>query len=432
MDSDLTPDNCFCRMEVDDAASKEARTSLDWTREEDKAFENALATHYNDADMWGKIALAVPGRTVEDLKLHYEALSVMAVESGKIPLPIYPTKGDVLEEKKLKSEQVQRGAHWTEEEHRQFLYGLQRFGRGDWKDIAKYSVPTKSNSQVASHAQKYFRRLSSTKKEGKRLSINDIATLKPEKLLAFEKATTSCMPECCKDESSTAGTGELTPGNLERAAAHAGTQLLSGCAMGASCNALGKRGRPKRASSTDGNKLMLGARYPRKKKALACNESQLLPGFPYKAPTDTGSQLLLGSNKAPSDAGKLLLSGYPNEAPKDIGYQLLSGYPNQLAPPAGSLEITGHSNPSHGTVGYSTDAAMQGVNMIADGYSNQLPLPAGSLEITGHPTPSYGTVGHSTGAPMQGIDAIADGQFDIGSSTEIMDLDFSLFPHFLD
>ncbi|KAG6436971.1 hypothetical protein SASPL_101878 [Salvia splendens] len=117
MDSDRTSDNCFWTMRVDDAASKDARTSLDWTREEDKAFVIALTTHYNDADMWGKIALAVPGKTVQDLKLHYEALSVMAVESGKMPLFIYMTKGDVLEEKKLESEQVQREAHWTEEEH---------------------------------------------------------------------------------------------------------------------------------------------------------------------------------------------------------------------------------------------------------------------------------------------------------------------------
>ncbi|XP_042062113.1 uncharacterized protein LOC121806215 isoform X2 [Salvia splendens] len=109
MDSDRTSNNCFWTMEVDGAASKDARTSLDWTREEDKAFEIALLTHYNDADMWDKIALAVPGKTVQDLKLHYEALSLMSVESGKMPLSIYSTKGNVLEEKKLKSEQVTRG-----------------------------------------------------------------------------------------------------------------------------------------------------------------------------------------------------------------------------------------------------------------------------------------------------------------------------------
>ncbi|XP_042015214.1 transcription factor DIVARICATA-like isoform X1 [Salvia splendens] len=265
MDSERTSNNCFWTMGMDaDAASKDADTSLNWTREEEKAFEIALKTHYNDADVWGKIALAVPGKTVQDLKLHYEALSVMAVESGKMPLSIYPNKGDVLEEKKLESEQVQRGLHWTEEEHRQFLHGLHMYGKGEWEDIAKYSVRTRSSSQVASHAQKFFRRLSSTKKEGKRLRIIDITTLRPEQLLAFEKETTSSMLECCKGESSTAGTDEeLLPGNIERAAVHAGTQQLSGCATVTSGNAFRKRGRPKKALSTDENKLMRGARYPR-------------------------------------------------------------------------------------------------------------------------------------------------------------------------
>lgn len=38
---------------------------------------------------------------------------------------------------------------------------------------------SKSNSQVASHAQKYFKRLNSADKEGKRPSINDIHTVHP-------------------------------------------------------------------------------------------------------------------------------------------------------------------------------------------------------------------------------------------------------------
>ena len=71
-----------------------------------------------------------------------------------------------------------------------------------------YCVQTRSSSEVASHTQKYFKRLASTKKESKLLSINDITTLKMQ---------------CCNGESSTAGTGKLLHGNLERAAVHAGT-----------------------------------------------------------------------------------------------------------------------------------------------------------------------------------------------------------------
>lgn len=80
-------------MEEEDAITN-ACVGSDWTREEDKAFENALANYYDAADMWDKIALAVPGKTIQDLKLHYQALidDVKAIESGKVPLPNYPTK----------------------------------------------------------------------------------------------------------------------------------------------------------------------------------------------------------------------------------------------------------------------------------------------------------------------------------------------------
>ncbi|KAG0544790.1 hypothetical protein BDA96_02G307100 [Sorghum bicolor] len=36
---------------------------------------------------------------------------------------------------------------WTAEEHRQFLYGVQHFGRGEWKSISKYFVPSRTPTQ---------------------------------------------------------------------------------------------------------------------------------------------------------------------------------------------------------------------------------------------------------------------------------------------
>lgn len=47
---------------------------------------------------------------------------------------------------------------WTDEEHDAFVRGLHSVGRGRWKDLSRHFVPTRTPTQVASHAQKYFAR----------------------------------------------------------------------------------------------------------------------------------------------------------------------------------------------------------------------------------------------------------------------------------
>lgn len=62
------------------------------------------------------------------------------------------------------------GVPWTHEEHQQFLLGLQRFGKGEWRHISRNFVPSKTPTQVASHAQKFFNRHCNSATRGKRRS----------------------------------------------------------------------------------------------------------------------------------------------------------------------------------------------------------------------------------------------------------------------
>jgi len=59
--------------------------------------------------------------------------------------------------------------------YRLFLEGLEKYGKGRWKDISKELVVTKTPIQIASHAQKYFihKNVKDIEKRKKRRSIHD-------------------------------------------------------------------------------------------------------------------------------------------------------------------------------------------------------------------------------------------------------------------
>ncbi|CAA6655725.1 unnamed protein product [Spirodela intermedia] len=170
---------------------EEPSSSSSWTREQEKAFENALALHPEDSpDRWERIAEAVtPDRGHN------------GIESGLVPLPCYVSSSDSPAEhageggagskkgshshgdlghggKGSRADQERRkGIAWTEEEHRLFLLGLDKYGKGDWRSISRNFVISRTPTQVASHAQKYFIRLNSMNKDRRRSSIHDITTV---------------------------------------------------------------------------------------------------------------------------------------------------------------------------------------------------------------------------------------------------------------
>lgn len=173
-----------------------------WSLRQNKVFENALALYDKETpDRWEKVAAKLPGKTAIDVRKHYEDLvdDVTCIEDGLVALPTYIDSSCTLEWMAEKSgdmhglkqpfgsggkgptkpseQERKKGVPWTEDEHRQFLLGLHKYGKGDWRSISRNFVVSRTPTQVASHAQKYFIRLSSDNKNKRRSSIHDITTV---------------------------------------------------------------------------------------------------------------------------------------------------------------------------------------------------------------------------------------------------------------
>lgn len=155
-----------------------------WTQQENKMFENALAhIDSNTPDRWARIAAMLPGKTVRDVVSHYQYLEddVNHIEAGLFPFPAYSSAPSWESRKrsvaaKLSDQERKKGVPWTEQEHKLFLLGLKKYGKGDWRNISRNFVVTRTPTQVASHAQKYYIRLNSGGKDKRRASIHDITT----------------------------------------------------------------------------------------------------------------------------------------------------------------------------------------------------------------------------------------------------------------
>ncbi|KAJ8459619.1 hypothetical protein OPV22_032545 [Ensete ventricosum] len=189
----------------------EAKGEACWNWEKNKAFEITLAAYTKDhIDPWEKIAAAVPGTKLEEIEHHYKLLSndVNSIESGMLPLPNYTMNSKDLanddgQVKGVKQpgtyskrgmrlegyRKRRKGQAWTVDEHRLFLRGLEKYGKGDWRNISRNCVLTRTPTQVASHAQKYFLRHSSVSRRT-RTSILDISSADSEEDLPVSMEST--------------------------------------------------------------------------------------------------------------------------------------------------------------------------------------------------------------------------------------------------
>uniref|UniRef100_A0A7C9AJ21 Uncharacterized protein n=1 Tax=Opuntia streptacantha TaxID=393608 RepID=A0A7C9AJ21_OPUST len=199
---------------------EESNSSI-WTKEENKEFERALAIYDEKTpDRWSKVAAMIPGKSEWDVMKQYDMLleDVTDIEAGLIPIPGYLTSPFTLELVDNRSfdpfrkrssaamprapdQERKKGVPWTEDEHRRFLLGLQKHGKGDWRNISRNFVISKTPTQVASHAQKYFLRLNSGGKDKRRPSIHDITTANLAETLPALSETTDKKPKSLLDQS---------------------------------------------------------------------------------------------------------------------------------------------------------------------------------------------------------------------------------------
>ncbi|GAV68310.1 Myb_DNA-binding domain-containing protein [Cephalotus follicularis] len=96
--------------------------------------------------------------------------SGLAIEENSDKTPICYLSDGLLG----RAQERKKGVPWTEEEHKTFLMGLEKLGKGDWRGISKHFVHTRTPTQVASHAQKYFLRQASLTKIRRRSSLFDM------------------------------------------------------------------------------------------------------------------------------------------------------------------------------------------------------------------------------------------------------------------
>ncbi|KAG6406195.1 hypothetical protein SASPL_133794 [Salvia splendens] len=102
-----------------------------WTWEEDKLFEDCILDYVG---RWEEIAARLGTKSAAEVERHYALFlkDLEAMEAGEIESPAY------LECSKSVKRKMSKARPWTEDEHRLFLEGLKKYGKGDWKSISRF------------------------------------------------------------------------------------------------------------------------------------------------------------------------------------------------------------------------------------------------------------------------------------------------------
>eukprot|EP00698_Gefionella_okellyi_P015509 TRINITY_DN437_c0_g1_i1.p1 TRINITY_DN437_c0_g1~~TRINITY_DN437_c0_g1_i1.p1 ORF type:complete len:641 (-),score=96.73 TRINITY_DN437_c0_g1_i1:104-2026(-) len=153
-----------------------------WSVKEDEILEQAVKQLAHRGEIRLElVAPLLPHKRIEDIQCRYQFLlsDITSIGHGTYRMPVWDSS-DVKTPRRAKgvkgSDDKRKAAQaWSAEEHKQFLLGLERCGKGAWRQISRGFVVTRTPAQVASHAQKFFIRQQNADTDTKRRpSIHDI------------------------------------------------------------------------------------------------------------------------------------------------------------------------------------------------------------------------------------------------------------------